>query len=81
MLIIVVGGIIKRFDNSNVDSIFWLGAFFTVKQLFFIGNQDFSKNKRDQGVIVMLMGLLAIIGIAVLTAALLLFAVYKLSEE
>jgi hypothetical protein len=29
----------------------------------------------------MLMGLLAIIGIAVLTAALLLFAVYKLSEE
>ncbi len=48
---------------------------------FFIGNQDFSKNKRDQGVIVMLMGLLAIIGIAVLTAALLLFAVYKLSEE
>ncbi len=30
MLIIVVGGIIKRFDDSHVDSIFWLGAFFTV---------------------------------------------------
>ena len=30
MLIIVVGGIIKRFDNNNVDSIFWLGVFFTV---------------------------------------------------
>ena len=52
-----------------------------ISSYFFIGNQDFSKNKRDQGVIVMLMGLLAIIGIAVLTAALLLFAVYKLSEE
>jgi uncharacterized BrkB/YihY/UPF0761 family membrane protein len=30
MLIIVVGGIIKRFDENNVDPIFWLGAFFTV---------------------------------------------------
>lgn len=30
MLIIVVGGIIKRFDESHVDSIFWLGTFFTV---------------------------------------------------
>jgi len=30
MLIIVVGGIIKRFDDNNVDSIFWLGTFFTV---------------------------------------------------
>ncbi len=29
MLIIVVGGIIKRFDD-NVDSIFWLGTFFTL---------------------------------------------------
>jgi hypothetical protein len=29
----------------------------------------------------MVMGLIAIIGIAVLTAALMLFAVYKLSEE
>jgi hypothetical protein len=27
MLIIVVGGIIKRFDENNVDPIFWLGAF------------------------------------------------------
>jgi hypothetical protein len=52
-----------------------------IDSYFFTGNQDFSKNKRDQGVIVMLMGLLAIIGIAILTAALLLFAVYKLSEE
>ncbi|MEY3758749.1 MAG: hypothetical protein RIR39_240 [Pseudomonadota bacterium] len=30
MLIIVVGGIIKRFDDNNVDSIFWLGTFFTL---------------------------------------------------
>ncbi len=30
MLIIVVSGIVKRFDDNNVDSIFWLGAFFTV---------------------------------------------------
>ncbi len=30
MLIIVVGGIIKRFDETHVDSIFWLGAFFNV---------------------------------------------------
>lgn len=30
MLIIVVGGIIKRFDDNNVDSIFWLGTLFTV---------------------------------------------------
>ncbi|MFI3199019.1 MAG: hypothetical protein QX196_11940 [Methylococcaceae bacterium] len=48
---------------------------------FFIDNQDFSENKRYQGVIVMVMGLIAIIGIAVLTGALMLFAVYKLSEE
>ncbi|MGG7055620.1 hypothetical protein [Nitrosomonas sp. ANs5] len=39
------------------------------------------ENKRDKGIIEMSPGLLAIIGIAVLTAALLLFAVYKLSEE
>jgi hypothetical protein len=30
MLIIVVGGIIKRFDDHNIDAIFWLGAFFTL---------------------------------------------------
>ncbi|WP_432743343.1 hypothetical protein ABXJ76_01235 [Methylobacter sp. G7] len=30
MLIIVVGGIIRRFDDKNVDSIFWLGALFAV---------------------------------------------------
>jgi len=30
MLIIVVGGIIKRFDDNHVDAIFWLGALFTV---------------------------------------------------
>jgi len=48
---------------------------------FSIDHQDFSENKRDKGIIEMSPGLLAIIGIAVLTAALLLFAVYKLSEE
>jgi hypothetical protein len=30
MLIIVVSGVIKRFDDNNVDSIFWLGTLFTV---------------------------------------------------
>jgi len=30
MLIIVVSGVIKRFDDHNVDSIFWLGTLFTV---------------------------------------------------
>ena len=30
MLIIVVSGVIKRFDNNNVDSIFWLSTLFTV---------------------------------------------------
>jgi xanthine/uracil permease len=30
MLVIVVSGVIKRFDDNNVDSIFWLGILFTV---------------------------------------------------
>jgi len=30
MLVIVVSGIIKRFDDANVDSIFWLGTLFSV---------------------------------------------------
>ena len=38
MLIIVVGGIIKRLDDNNVDSIFWLGALFTVFLLTIICN-------------------------------------------
>jgi hypothetical protein len=48
---------------------------------FSIDHQDFSKDKRDKGIVSMNLGLLAIIGIAILTAAVLLFAVYKLSEE
>ncbi|MCB1947980.1 MAG: hypothetical protein H6940_08990 [Burkholderiales bacterium] len=48
---------------------------------FSIDHQNFSKDKRDKGIVSMNLGLLAIIGIAVLTAAVLLFAVYKLSEE
>jgi len=30
MLVIVVSGIIKRFDDNHVDSIFWLGILFAV---------------------------------------------------
>ncbi len=30
MLVIVVSGIIKRFDDNHVDSIFWLGTLFAV---------------------------------------------------
>ena len=30
LLIVVVSGIIKRFDDNNVDAIFWLGISFTV---------------------------------------------------
>ncbi|WP_340122809.1 hypothetical protein [Methylobacter svalbardensis] len=30
MLIIVVSGIIKRFDDNHVDSVFWLGTLFAV---------------------------------------------------
>jgi uncharacterized protein YqhQ len=40
-----------------------------------------TKDKRDKGIVSMNLGLLAIIGIVILTAAVLLFAVYKLSEE
>jgi len=29
MLVIVVSGIIKRFDDANIDSIFWLGTLFS----------------------------------------------------
>ena len=30
MLVIVVSGIIKRFDDANIDSIFWLGTLFSL---------------------------------------------------
>jgi len=30
MLVIVVSGVIKRFDDANVDSVFWLGTLFSL---------------------------------------------------
>ena len=36
MLVIVVSGIINRFDNDHVDAIFWLGALFEVFLLVII---------------------------------------------
>ena len=36
MLVITVSGIIKRFDNNNVDAIFWLGVVFTLFILLII---------------------------------------------
>ena len=36
MLAIVVGGIVKRIDSNEVDSIFWLGVTFTVFMLVVI---------------------------------------------
>ena len=36
MLVIIVSGIIKRFDNNNVDAIFWLGVVFAVFILLII---------------------------------------------
>jgi len=36
MLVITVSGIIKRFDNNNVDAIFWLGVVFTIFILLII---------------------------------------------
>lgn len=36
MLVIVVGGIINRFDNNLVDTVFWLGALFAVFLLVII---------------------------------------------
>ena len=36
MLVIVVGGIIKRFDQDRVDVIFWLGFLFAVFLLMII---------------------------------------------
>ena len=29
MLVVVVGSIIKRYDNNNIDDIFWIGIGFT----------------------------------------------------
>lgn len=84
MLIIVVSGIIRRFDDNSVDPNILARCVVCdifIDDHFPVDNQNISENKRDKGVIDMEMGLLAIIGIAVLTAALMLFAVYKLSEE
>jgi uncharacterized membrane protein YozB (DUF420 family) len=36
MLVIVVSGIINRFDNNHVDTIFWLGVLFSVFLLLII---------------------------------------------
>lgn len=36
MLVIVVSGIIDRFDNNHVDAIFWLGVLFSVFLLLII---------------------------------------------
>jgi len=36
MLVVVVGSIIKRYDNNNIDDIFWIGIGFTFLLLIFI---------------------------------------------
>ena len=48
MLVVVVTGIIKRFDNNDIDSIFWLGVFFTVfilLTIFLLVNKISKKTK------------------------------------
>jgi uncharacterized membrane protein YdbT with pleckstrin-like domain len=36
ILVILVGSIIKRYDDANTDMIFWIGVVFTFFVLFFI---------------------------------------------
>ncbi len=36
ILVILVGSIIKRYDNAQTDSIFWIGVSFTFIVLIFI---------------------------------------------
>ena len=36
ILVVLVGSIIKRYDASNIDAIFWIGVFFTFSILVFI---------------------------------------------
>ncbi|WP_428355121.1 hypothetical protein [Methyloprofundus sp.] len=48
MLVVVVTGIIKRFDNNDIDSIFWLGVCFTIfilLTIFLLVNQISKKTK------------------------------------
>ena len=36
ILVVLVGSIIKRYDNSNTDTIFWIGVVFSFIILIFI---------------------------------------------
>ena len=36
ILVILVGSIIKRYDNAMIDAIFWIGVIFTFILLIFI---------------------------------------------
>lgn len=48
MLVVVVTGIIKRFDNNDIDYLFWLGIGFTVfilLTIFLLVNKISKKTK------------------------------------
>ena len=48
ILVVLVGSIIKRYDNSNTDVVFWIGVFFSFIVLIFITMMFYKISKKTK---------------------------------
>lgn len=48
ILVVLVGSIIKRYDNSNTDVVFWIGVVFSFIVLIFITMMVYKISKKTK---------------------------------